>query len=149
MSDEFNPCAGCAAGEPVGRRAFLSRTALAAVTLALAACATDSTGPELSGSAAIKVSDYPALANVDGVATFSINRVPLAVVRTGATTFLALSRVCPHQGATVAATSGGFTCPQHGARFSLTGQWVGGQPTSNMRSYQTSYDATTDTLTIG
>jgi Rieske Fe-S protein len=70
-------------------------------------------------------------------------------VRTGATSFVALSRVCPHQGATVNTSSGGFTCPRHGARFNLTGTWIGGERTSNMRSYPTTFDAATDTLTIG
>lgn len=142
-------CAG-ACGEQLDRRGFLGKAALAAVGIALAACAAgDATGPELSGSSSIKVSDYPTLANVNGVAVFTLDRAPLAVVRTGATTFLALSRVCPHQGGIIGASSSGFMCPVHGARFNLTGQWVGGQPTSSMRTYPTAYDANTDTLTIG
>ncbi|HEX6558478.1 MAG TPA: Rieske (2Fe-2S) protein [Longimicrobiales bacterium] len=145
------PCpAAESCGAALDRRGFLTRAALAAVTVALAACAAgDATGPDLSGSSTIKVSDYPALANVNGVAMFTVQQQPLAVVRTSATTFLALSRVCPHQGGIIGASSTGFTCPVHGARFNLTGQWIGGQPTSNMRSFSTSYDATSDTLTIG
>jgi Rieske Fe-S protein len=62
---------------------------------------------------------------------------------------LALSRVCPHQGGAINTSSGGFTCTRHGAQFSLTGQWTGGQPTSNMRSYATTFDQGTGALTIG
>lgn len=131
------------------RRDFISHTALASLALACAACSGDAAGPELSGAQTIKVSDYPTLANVNGVATFTLSGSPLAVVRTGATTFLALSRVCPHQGGLINQSTSGFTCPVHGARFNTSGTWVGGQRTSNMRSYPTSYNATTDVLTIG
>jgi len=43
----------------------------------------------------------------------------------------------------------GFLCPGHGAQFNAAGQWVGGQRTSNMRSYSTTYDAAAGTITIG
>jgi Rieske Fe-S protein len=144
-----NACNGCAGGESLDRRTFLARSTLAAVALALAACNGDASGPEFNGSASIKVSDYAALANVNGVAALALNGAPVAVVRTGAASFIALSRVCPHQGSTVNTSSGGFTCPNHGARFNLSGTWIGGQQTSSLRSYATSYDAGTDMLTIG
>lgn len=139
----------------IGRRAFLIQGALAAAALALAACSNatglnDNGGGTISGgSASIKVSDYPALANVGGVAMLSLSGSPVAVVRTGTSTYIALSRICPHQGGTIGETSNGeFQCPVHGATFNLSGQWIGGQPTSNMRSYTTSYDSATGTLTI-
>jgi len=145
MTDQ---CAGCS-GLPVDRRTFIGRGALAVAVLALAACAGDSTAPELAGPASIKVGNFPTLAGVNGVATMVLDGAPVAVVRTGNQSFVALSRVCPHQGATVAVSSAGFTCPRHGARFSAAGTWTGGQRTSNLRSYSTSYDSITDTLTIG
>jgi cytochrome b6-f complex iron-sulfur subunit len=73
----------------------------------------------------------------------------MAVVRTDASTFVALSRVCPHQGTVVNATSSGFLCPNHGAQFSKTGAWVGGQQTRSLPSYPATYDATAGTVTIG
>jgi Rieske Fe-S protein len=97
----------------------------------------------------IKLSDQPSLSNVGGVALVTIASSPFAIVRTGASTFVALSRICPHQGSTVNQTSSGFLCPNHGAQFSSTGTWVGGQPTSNLHSYATTYDATAGTITIG
>lgn len=133
-----------------GRRTFLTQSMLAAAALALAACGLDNgpTAPS-SVSGSIRVSDYPALANVGGVALVTVSGAKLAVVRTSADTFVALSRICPHQGGTVNPSSNGFTCPVHGARFDLTGQWVGGQPTTNLRAYPTSYDAASGTVTIG
>jgi len=161
LKPEMNAgCAGClgvdmeriAAEAGIDRRQFLLRGALAAAAVALAACGagiTDSTGPNLSGSATLKVTDYPQLATVGGVALVTIQGAPLAVVRTSTTNFLALSRICPHQGQTIQEVSNGFYCPGHGAQFSLNGTWEGGQPTSNMRSYATTYDAASGTLTIG
>lgn len=136
---------------PMDRRKFISLGALAAATAALAACAgaiTDTTSPN-SVSATVKVSDYATLASVGGVAVTTVNGTPVAIVRTGATTFITLSRICPHQGSTIGQITGGFRCPNHGATFNTTGVWVGGQPTSNMRSYATTYDAAAGTLTIG
>jgi Rieske Fe-S protein len=143
-------CPGlCGGAESIGRRAFLSESVLAAAALALAACAGDLSGPPATVSSAIKVSDYPALAVVNGIATATLSGARLAIVRTGATSFVALSRVCPHQGGAINVSGSGFLCSKHGARFSATGAWVGGERTSNMRSYPVTYDAPTDTLTIG
>jgi len=132
------------------RRTFLSRAVMSAAMLALAACgASDGATAPFSGSASINVADYPSLATVGGVALVTLNGSPLALVRASQTTIVALSRVCPHQGATVNTSTGGFTCPRHGARFGPTGQWLGGQQTSSMRSYATTFNATTGALTIG
>lgn len=135
----------------IGRRTFLVQSALMAAAAALAACAgaSDTTGPTLSGQSTINVNDYPALANVGGVAMVSVQGAQLAIVRTSTTDFVALSRVCPHQGGIVYATSTGFQCPIHGATFNKTGGWIGGQRTSSMRSYATSYDSASGVLTIG
>lgn len=89
------------------------------------------------------------LSIVGGVATTSINGSPVTIVRVSVTSFITLSRVCPHQGSTVNATSTGFKCPNHGAWFDSAGIWVGGQRTTNMRSYTTTYDSAAGTLTIG
>jgi len=132
------------------RRTFLTRAMLGAAALALAACgASDGTTAPFSGTASLNVNDYPALANVGGVALVTVNGSLLALVRDSASSVLALSRVCPHQGGTINTSSGGFTCTRHGARFNLSGQWMGGQPTSNMRSYATTFDPGTGPLLIG
>jgi cytochrome b6-f complex iron-sulfur subunit len=159
MKDETMMEEGCGAGcscasdgiaSPIDRRRFLTLSAYAAAAAALAACAvTDATTAPTSVNATVKISDYAALATVGGYAMASINGSPVAIVRTGASTFITLSRICPHQGATINAISNGFRCPNHGATFSSTGTWTGGQRTSNMRSYPTTYDAAAGTLTIG
>jgi Rieske Fe-S protein len=136
----------------VDRRTFLAQGALAAAAAALAACGLSSepTAPgTLASPLTINVADYAALASVHGVAFVSAERNPLAIVRTGTSSFVALSRICPHAGSTVNTASFGFLCPGHGAEFDETGRWIGGQRTSSLTSYPTQYDAATGMLTVG
>src|SRR4051812_30966094 len=100
-------CIGCAAHGSneralPGRREFLTTSAASLALLALAACGlSDATAPTTVSATAFKLSDYPQLANVGGVAMVSIGGSPVAIVRESATTFSAFSRICPHQGQTV------------------------------------------------
>jgi Rieske Fe-S protein len=146
-------CEGC----PIGRRTFVSQATLAAAAALLAeACGTGVWEPLApsgttvaipSSGLSFKLADYPALAAVGGVATVSAAAgVPLAIVRTGITTFVAVGLICPHQGTTVNASSSGFVCPNHGARFSTTGVWTGGQATANLTTYPVTYSSATGTL---
>lgn len=139
-----------AVDDGMDRRTFIARSVLAAAAAALAACggAGDATAPS-SVSGTVDVASQPALATTGGVALVTVSGAQLAVVRTGETSFVALSRVCPHEGGRIDQGSGGFVCSRHGARFTTTGTWTGGQRTSNMRAYPTSYDAQTGVLTIG
>lgn len=171
MSAHEPPCAGCAGAPTSGtvvevaeltRRGFLSLSAAgAALALLVSACGdgqigvaspTDPGGGtgSTSGALVVSLSAFPALAAVGGAARVDGNtRKPIALVRTGSATFVALSMACPHQGTTVRIQGGGFYCPNHGARFALGGQWNGGQRTSSLRSYPTTYDAAAGTVTIG
>lgn len=134
----------------IDRRQFIVQSGILAAMAALAACggSGESTAPNVPANSQIDVSKYPTLANVGGVALVSLGAAPVAIVRTSTTTFIALSRVCPHQGGIVNESANRFVCPVHGATFDLNGNWIGGQPTSNLREYSTTYDATTNTLTI-
>lgn len=148
-------CDGCA----IGRRAFVSQATLAAAAALLAeACGTGVWEPLAppgttvaipSGGLSFKLADYPALAAVGGVVSVSATAgIPLAIVRTGVTTFVAVGLTCPHQGTIVNASSSGFTCPNHGARFATTGVWTGGQATANLATYPVTFSSTAGTLTI-
>jgi Rieske Fe-S protein len=146
---------GCAARveelSSINRRSFILQSALLTASAALAACGTsgDVSAPALPSTGnTVNINNTPALTAVGGVALVSIGGVPLAIVRTGAASFLALSRICPHQGGTIQQSGSGFQCPVHGATFSQAGQWIGGQRTSSMHGYATSYDATSGILTI-
>jgi Rieske Fe-S protein len=144
-------CAHCAEKAGTSRREFITASAASAVAaLLVAACggATGATGVTGPVSLSVKISNYPALANVGGIARVDTGGSPVAVVRTGASTFAALSLICPHFGCTVGIYGSSFQCPCHGAQFASTGTWIGGQRTTNLGSYTTSYDATTGVLTI-
>jgi Rieske Fe-S protein len=136
----------------IGRRTFLVQSGILAAITALNACGSlggsDVTAPSIPSNSSIRVSDYPALASVGGVAMVTLGSAPVAVVRTGTSSFLALSRVCPHQGGIVQLGQNDFVCPVHGATYSLSGQWIGGQRANSLHQYTTSYDATTGTLTV-
>jgi Rieske Fe-S protein len=143
----------CTVAGGIDRRAFLAQSGMTALAAALAACGLSSvpTAPgNLSQPVTITLSQHPTLATVDGVAFVDdSNGNPLAVVRTGTSTFVALSRICPHAGNTVNTASFGFLCPGHGAEFDFSGHWMGGQRTSSLTSYPTQYDAAAGTVTVG
>lgn len=142
----FGALAGLA-GQAIDRRELLKRGGLAAAALLLAACAgaSDSlSGLGSGGTLTVKLSDYPALANANGVALVNAN---VAVANVGGS-YVALSRVCPHQGGQITTGGSGFFCPVHGATFNSSGTWIGGQRTSNMRRLSVTTNAD-GTLTIG
>jgi Rieske Fe-S protein len=134
------------------RREFLTVSAASALTVLLTNGCGGSGGDTgvLTGpvSFSVQVSSYPALAQVGGIARVDNGGTPIAAVRTGADTFAAFSLICPHRGCTVGITGSSFRCPCHGATFASSGLWTGGQQTSSLGAFSTSYDSTTDTLTI-
>lgn len=143
------------------RRDFLTKSFLTAVAGVLAgsvtACgqglwADNPTAPTglAGGGTTLQLANFPALANVGGIVRVDGGTgTPLAVARTGASTFVAVSMVCTHQGTTVNIVNGGFTCPNHGAMFAADGHWTGGQVTTNLVTYPVVYDQVTGTLQIG
>ena len=117
----------------------------------VAACQAGFDTSPLSGSVVVSIANHPALANTGGIVRVSETNTPIALERTGATTFVAYSLVCPHEGGTVGVTSSSsipFVCPVHGAEFSASGANVGGQRTSSLRTYSAVYDAATNSVTI-
>lgn len=153
MNIDGDGCAHCGESSPTSRRDFLATSVASAVTaLLVTACGgpTDATGSTITGpvSLSVQVSSYAALANVGGIARVDSGGTPVAVVRTGADTFAAFSLICPHFGCTVGINGSSFLCPCHGARFTSSGTWSGGQRTGNLTSLTTSYDSVAGVLTI-
>jgi len=149
--EDAHPCSHSCA---LGRREFLGASALTVLTLLQAACGDGEiggTGPDgaSGGTLVVTVSQFAALASVGGVARVDGGKgTPVALVRTGAASFTALSLVCTHEGSTVNVTGTGLLCPNHGARFSNAGVWQGGQVTTNLRSLPATYDAGAGTVSI-
>jgi nitrite reductase/ring-hydroxylating ferredoxin subunit len=151
-------CVGCTKHDP-RRRDFVTSMLLATVGSYFATACGDGVigGPLGPGNATlpeplvVNVGDFPELATVGGTARVDPNDTnrPIAVTRTGASSFVALSLICPHQRfKPIQIVSFGFQCPNHGAQFDETGNWVGGQPTRDLVSYDVVYDSGADTLTI-
>jgi nitrite reductase/ring-hydroxylating ferredoxin subunit len=155
-------CSGCA-GDPaavasshaaaedgIARRTFLIQSGILAAMAALAACGgASATAPDVPAGSTVDISAHSSLASVGGVAIVSLGGAPVAIVRTSSTAFLALSLVCPHEGGIVGQSGSRFVCPVHGATFDIDGNWIGGQRTSSLHQYATSYNATTNVLTVG
>jgi nitrite reductase/ring-hydroxylating ferredoxin subunit len=142
--------AATASGD-IGRRTFLAQTGILAAVAALSACGLsggEPTAPSVPTNSTIDVNSYSTLANIGGVAIVTLGNAPVAVVRTGSTSFLALSRICLHQGGTVQLANNDFVCPVHGATYDLSGKWIGGQRAPSLHQYTTSYDQASGILTI-
>ena len=144
----------------LSRREFLTKSTLAVA--GVAALATGCGDGQIGGGGAtapiitaltLKVSTVPTLAIVGQLAIHP-TEPRIAIKRTGASSFLALSTTCTHEGTTIniVNSNASFECPNHGARYDSDGN-VTRQPNAagsatKLPSYVTSYDATTDTLTI-
>ena len=147
-------CAHCSTTRAGGvdRRAFLSAATLAAVAALLEACSAAGgnffTGPA-GGSLTVKLSDFPVLATVGGIARVDNgNGAPTALVRTGTSTFRGVTMVCTHQGSTIDVIGGtSFHCPNHGALFNSAGVNTGGQQTSSLATFTATFDGV-NTVTI-
>ncbi len=159
MNRDTTKCSGCAvrtASTTVSRRDFVSMATLSAVALTLTACGgageAGVTGPIPPGvgEVTIRVSDYPTLAAVGGIAKVR-NSPPVAMTRTSAG-LVAFSMSCTHQGTTVVINDdGSIFCPNHGAEFTSAGVWTGGERTRNLVRLPVSVDASgmNATVTLG
>lgn len=105
-----------------------------------------------SGKVVLPFSDVPALMNAGGTYTTQPQGLAdtLIVVRTSATTVVALSAICTHQGCTVeyAAASSDLECPCHGSKFDLNGAVTAAPATTPIRKYTAVLDALSVTITV-
>ena len=133
-------------GRCVSRRAFLADTATIVALTALFAGCSDTSPTDPTGQVQVKVSDFPGLATTNQLVIIDGSR---AAKRTGAASFVAFSRACTHEGTRIGLSGTGFLCPNHGARFDNNGNVTVGPASRPLSQLTTSYDAATDTLSIG
>lgn len=137
------PCHDC-----LSRRSFLALTGGAAAA-ALAGCGDAEIGAPQSAHLEIIVADFPGLATVGELVKVGPTQ---AAKRTGATTFDAWSMRCTHAGCLTSlagtAPSQQFSCPCHGSVFANDGSVVRGPASRSLGQLPTSYNSSTDTLTI-
>ena len=149
--------------ETLPRREFLSQATLTAVAVVLAACSgggggvtgpsaapNPDPGPGTSGTTlSITLASFSALANVGGIAAVgNLGSKPVAVVRTGATAYTALSRICTHAGCDINVASGGFSCPCHGSQFDSQGKATVGPAEAALQRFNVAVSADGTKLTI-
>jgi len=133
------------------RRDFLKNTSTVLSVGALAQLLTECGKEELTNTKpaanfSIDLSDpqYSDLKTVGGVVLAN----NIYIVCTGQSTYIALSRVCTHQGCSVGYNSTGknFVCPCHGGVYNINGKVVSGPPPSPLAQYQVTVSGTTLTI---
>jgi cytochrome b6-f complex iron-sulfur subunit len=148
----------------INRRDFLTKSALAAAALVvLEGCGDGQIGPTIphlssggdpfvpvSPAVTVKLSEKPGLATVGTVVDIGNQR---ALVRTGATTFLGLSRICTHQGCDTEVQNNQLACPCHGSLFSASGSVLRGPniqspPIVPLSHLAATFDPVANTVTV-
>ncbi len=102
-----------------------------------------------NGAIALAVGSSSPLASVGGAAVVQYQAGYLLVARTGQGSFSALSAICTHAGCLINAMAGSdYVCTCHGSTFDTSGRVLSGPAPVSLRQYATSFDATSNTLTI-
>lgn len=127
------------------RKKFLKNVAvggsiLIASPMVFSACSKDEdmgTPNDPGGSAATTVdltaSAYAALGTIGGYAY----KGDIMIFRTGENSYLALSKICTHQGCdvTYSHANGNVPCPCHGSLYTTGGVVINGPATANLKKY--------------
>jgi cytochrome b6-f complex iron-sulfur subunit len=87
---------------------------------------------------------------VGGQRIITIGAKRYLVIRTATDAFIALSAICTHSGCSVSYAKAGnnIVCPCHGSTFTLGGAVTHGPATLPLASYDTSFDETSEILTV-
>lgn len=86
-----------------------------------------------SGEIDLNSSDFSSLKSVGGFAY----KGDIIIIRSGETSYIALSKICTHQGCTVSynPTSNELPCPCHGSKFDTSGNVLQGPASGNLKKY--------------
>jgi cytochrome b6-f complex iron-sulfur subunit len=141
---------------PISRAAFLKSLGLSSAALMSIYCLGTGTtactskkeaptpgSPKIDFTLDLTTSANSAL-NTNGGYVYPTN-APIIVARTKTGAFVALSKVCTHQGSIVSFLSADdqFSCPNHGARFGLDGTVKRDPATVALKKYNTTLTGTT------
>jgi Rieske Fe-S protein len=121
----------------ISRRAlFAGACGVAMATVpALSAEAASAVKKLSNGKLSVRVRDIPELKEIGGsVRIGTIKGSPVALTRTGASSFVAFTLICPHQGITVKKADGGWNCEAHGSKFEANGDLNFGPATTGLPS---------------
>jgi Rieske Fe-S protein len=121
--------------DPLSRRAFFAGACgIAMATIpTLSAEAASAIKKLPGGKLSFRVKDIPALATIGGSTQIgTVKGKPVAVTRTGASTFVAFTLICPHQGVTVEKDGDKWVCNAHGSQFEANGGLALGPATTGL-----------------
>lgn len=121
--------------DPVSRRAFLAGVCGVAISSipALSAEAAGAVSKLANGKLSVRVKDIPALSTVgSSVRIGNLKGRPVALAKTGPTTFIAFALICPHQGVTVVKEGEKWVCNAHGSQFESNGDLNLGPATTGL-----------------
>ena len=122
--------------QEINRRALLTGVcALLALTGlgALPASANSGIRKLGNGRVSVKLKSIPELAKVGGsVGIGNVKGKPVAITRTGTSSYIAFSLSCPHQKVTVSQSATGWVCDAHGSEFEADGDLVLGPATTRL-----------------
>lgn len=122
--------------KPVSRRNFLAGTCglfLLSALQALPASANSAVKKLSNGKLSVQLNKIEALAQVGGAIRIGIIKGnPVAISRTGTSSYIAFSLRCPHQGVPVTKTDVGWQCEAHGSEFEADGDLVLGPATTRL-----------------
>ena len=141
----------------VDRREFLLSLAAIGFSAALVRCRNNGGGTAgtvavANGKATLTFAEFPSLASAgNGVVVDVSGASPIVVVRKDATSAVAFSAVCTHQGCTVDFDSStkGASCPCHGSAFDANGQVTRGPASRALQIYQASVGTDSIVVVLG
>ncbi len=123
--------------EPISRRHLLTGACALLVLNGIqtpTAVANTSVKKLPNGRISVNLKKVKELSKVGGsVKVGNVKGRPVAIARTGSSSYLAFSLSCPHQGVTVSQTEDGWRCEAHGSEFESTGELVFGPATTGLQ----------------
>jgi Rieske Fe-S protein len=86
-----------------------------------------------NGRVSVKLKSIPELSKVGGsVGIGNVKGKPVAITRTGTSSYIAFSLSCPHQGVKLSWEENGWVCDAHGSEFEADGDLVLGPATTRL-----------------
>lgn len=121
--------------QPINRRAlFAGLCGVVALSIAPVPANANSAIKKLSGRRlSVQLKKIKELQTVGGsVRIGTVKGKPVAITRTGASTYNAFTLLCPHQGVEVTKSDAGWRCSAHGSEFAANGGLELGPATSDL-----------------
>lgn len=86
-----------------------------------------------NGRVSVKLKSLPELSKIGGsVGIGNVKGKPVAITRTGNSSYVAFSLSCPHQGVKLSWEENGWICDAHGSEFKADGELVLGPATTRL-----------------